>query len=192
MCFSYWRPYCWVNWRVRKPKYELNSINYWIFDATFSEHESPAGLIEQAGGLQASLEDKAQAACRHFIVQSGLTQQSRGIQQKRVANYFHVSRYQTFMNLIHSKQFTAERAWGSIEIANMGCTTTRLHWTDQPYKCHINYGEEVFAVLEGQVEMRYRENGEEKLTILEIGDIFFASVDTEHVAHPIGAASIFF
>ena len=96
------------------------------------------------------------------------------------------------MNLIHSKQFTAERAWGSIEIANMGCTTTRLYWTDQPYKWHINYGEEVFPVLEGQVEMRYRENGEEKLTILEIGDIFFASVDTEHVAHPIGAASILF
>lgn len=101
-----------------------------------------------------------------------------------------VSRYQKFMNIIRSKKFTAERAWGSIEIANMGGTTTRLHWTDQPYKWHINDGEEVFAVLDGQVEMRYRENGEENSTILETGDIFFASVGTEHVAHPIGAARI--
>jgi hypothetical protein len=38
--------------------------------------------------------------------------------------------------------------------------------------------------------MRYRENGEEKSTILETGDIFFASVGTEHIAHPIGAARI--
>ena len=94
------------------------------------------------------------------------------------------------MKIIRSKKFTAERAWDSIEIANMSGITTRLHWTDQPYKWHINDGEEVFAVLDGQVEMRYRENGEEKSSILETGDIFFSSVGTEHVAHPIGAARI--
>jgi hypothetical protein len=32
-------------------KYELNSINYLLFDATFSAHELPADLIEQADGL---------------------------------------------------------------------------------------------------------------------------------------------
>lgn len=94
------------------------------------------------------------------------------------------------MKIIRGKQFTAERAWGAIEIANMGGITTRLHWTDKPYKWHTNNGEEVFTVLDGQVEMRYREHGEEKSTILEIGDIFFASVGTEHVAYPIGAARI--
>jgi hypothetical protein len=57
--------------------------------------------------------------------------------------------HQTFMNIIRSKIFTAERAWGFIDIANMGCITTRLHWTDQPYKWHINDGEEVFTVLDG-------------------------------------------
>jgi hypothetical protein len=40
-------------------KYELNSINYLLFDATFCAYKSPVNLIEQAGGLQASLEDKA-------------------------------------------------------------------------------------------------------------------------------------
>jgi hypothetical protein len=43
--------YCWVTLHVTQSKYELNSINYWIFDATFWAYKSPAALIEQAGGL---------------------------------------------------------------------------------------------------------------------------------------------
>jgi hypothetical protein len=38
--------------------------------------------------------------------------------------------------------------------------------------------------------MRYRENGIEKRIRLETGDIFFAEVGCEHVAHPIGEARI--
>ncbi|WP_322052436.1 cupin domain-containing protein [Paraburkholderia bannensis] len=94
------------------------------------------------------------------------------------------------MKIIRSKTFTAERAWGALDIANMGGITTRLHWTDQPYKWHVNDGEEVFAVLDGRVEMRYREAGVEQLTVLETGDVFYASVGTEHVAHPLGEARI--
>jgi mannose-6-phosphate isomerase-like protein (cupin superfamily) len=94
------------------------------------------------------------------------------------------------MKIIRSREFTADRAWGALDIANMGGITTRLHWTDQPYRWHVNDGEEVFAVLDGRVEMRYREAGEEHSTMLETGDVFYASVGTEHVAHPVGAARI--
>ncbi|VVP48596.1 cupin domain-containing protein [Pseudomonas fluorescens] len=94
------------------------------------------------------------------------------------------------MKIIRSKTFTAERAWGALDIANMNGITTRLHWTDQPYKWHVNDGEEVFVVLDGRVQMRYRENGEEERVMLEVGDIFYASVGTEHVAHPQGVARI--
>ena len=94
------------------------------------------------------------------------------------------------MKIIRSKEFTADRPWGALDIANMIGITTRLHWTDQPYKWHVNDGEEVFVVLDGQVEMRYRADGLEMSTMLEIGDIFYASVGTEHVAHPIGQARI--
>ena len=72
----------------------------------------------------------------------------------------------------------------------MNGITTRLHWTDQPYVWHVNDGEEVFAVLDGQVDMNYRENGEARTTRLATGDVFFASTGTEHVAHPIGEARI--
>ena len=94
------------------------------------------------------------------------------------------------MKIVRSKTFTAGRPWGALDIANMNGITTRLHWTDQPYKWHVNDGEEVFAVLDGRVEMRYREAGVEHSTVLETGDVFHASVGTEHVAHPIGEARI--
>ena len=45
-------------------------------------------------------------------------------------------------------------------------------------------------MLDGRVEMRYREGGVEQSAILETGDVFYASVGTEHVAHPIGVARI--
>ncbi|ATG20107.1 cupin domain-containing protein [Ralstonia mannitolilytica] len=94
------------------------------------------------------------------------------------------------MNIIRAKSFTADRAWGALDIANMGGITTRLHWTDQPYRWHVNDGEEVFVVLDGTVDMHYREAGEEKVATLAVGDIFFAGVGCEHVAHPRGAARI--
>lgn len=94
------------------------------------------------------------------------------------------------MKIIRSRGFTAARPWGALDIANMRGITTRLHWTNEPYRWHVNDGEEVFVVLDGQVEMRYREAGVEQSVILETGDIFFASVGTEHVAHPLGEARI--
>lgn len=95
------------------------------------------------------------------------------------------------MRVFRGSAFKAERAWGAVDIANMGGVTTRLHWTDAPYTWHVNDGEEVFAVLAGRVEMRYRdEAGVEHSTLLETGDVFHASIGTEHVAHPLGEARI--
>lgn len=94
------------------------------------------------------------------------------------------------MRVIRSAEFRADRPWGAVEIANMLGVTTKLHWTDRPYQWHINDDEEVFVVLSGAVKMLYEENGVEKSTVLNSGDIFFASMGTEHVAHPIGEARI--
>ncbi len=94
------------------------------------------------------------------------------------------------MKVIRSKAFTADRAWGAIDVANMNGVTTRLHWTDQPYKWHVNDGEEVFAVLDGKVDMHYRADGREQVVELEAGDVFFAGIGCEHVAHPQGPARI--
>jgi mannose-6-phosphate isomerase-like protein (cupin superfamily) len=94
------------------------------------------------------------------------------------------------MKVIRSANFKAGRAWGALDIANMNGTATRLHWTDQPYKWHTNDGEEVFAVLHGVVDMHYREGGVERVVALNPGDIFFAEIGCEHVAHPRGEARI--
>ena len=92
--------------------------------------------------------------------------------------------------VFRSKEFKGERAWDALAVANMNGITTRLHWTNEPYKWHVNDGEEVFAVLDGKVEMKYREGGEERSIELNSGDVFYAGVGCEHVAHPIGEARI--
>jgi mannose-6-phosphate isomerase-like protein (cupin superfamily) len=94
------------------------------------------------------------------------------------------------MKHIRSSAFTAEKAWGSLPIASMQGISVKLHWTDQPYKWHVNDGDEVFAVLDGAVAMHYRSAGQEHIALLKTGDVFYAERGTEHVAHPQGEARI--
>ena len=73
-----------------------------------------------------------------------------------------------------ARQFTAASAWGARDLAEIDGATVRLHWTDQPYKWHVNDGREVFLVLDGQVDMHYREAGQEKVVRLGPTDMFIA------------------
>lgn len=94
------------------------------------------------------------------------------------------------MRVIRAKEFIGSRPWAAIDVTNMSGITTRVHWTDQPYKWHVNNGEEVFAVLDGIVDMHYREGGAEKVVTLASGDVFFAEIGCEHVAHPRGEVRV--
>ncbi|KLJ02052.1 cupin domain-containing protein [Luteimonas sp. FCS-9] len=94
------------------------------------------------------------------------------------------------MRTIRSRGFTSDRAWGALDVAAIAGATVRLHWTDRPYRWHVNDGEEVFAVLDGRVEMRYRQGEDEHAVVLEAGDLFHAAAGDAHVAHPIGEARI--
>ena len=53
-----------------------------------------------------------------------------------------------------------------------------------------NDGAEVFVVLDGKVDMHYRENGEEKVVHMKPTDIFTADIGDEHIACPVGDARI--
>ncbi|HEV2594615.1 MAG TPA: cupin domain-containing protein [Sphingomicrobium sp.] len=88
------------------------------------------------------------------------------------------------------RDFRAARAWGARDIAEIEGASVRLHWTDQPYKWHVNDGAEVFLVLDGSVLMHYRELGEEHQVRLNAGDLFVADVGDEHLAAPDGEARI--
>jgi len=87
-------------------------------------------------------------------------------------------------------EFKATKAWGAKDLALVEGASVRLHWTDKPYKWHKNDGAEVFVVLDGKIDMHYRENGEEKIFHMKPNDIFTADIGDEHVAHPIGEARI--
>lgn len=88
------------------------------------------------------------------------------------------------------RTFTADTAWSARDLMRIEGATIRLHWTDKPYRWHVNDGAEVFVVLDGEVEMRWRETGQEHSARLRASDIFVADVGDEHVAHPIGEARI--
>ena len=92
--------------------------------------------------------------------------------------------------LTDTAAFRADRAWGARDLAEVEGATVRLHWTDAAYQWHVNDGTEVFVVLDGAVDMHYRQGGEEKSVRLEPGAIFVAEVGEEHVARPVGEARI--
>jgi mannose-6-phosphate isomerase-like protein (cupin superfamily) len=92
--------------------------------------------------------------------------------------------------LENSRNFSADRAWGALDLAEIDGATVRLHWADQPYDWHVNDGPEVFAVVEGEVDMHYRHEGEEKVVRLGPGSFFVADEGDEHSAHPLGEARI--
>lgn len=92
--------------------------------------------------------------------------------------------------LTRAKDFTADRAWGALAIASMRSASVKLHWTNAPYIWHINTGEEVFAVLDGVVDMHVKTQSQTIVLELQVGDIFFAGLGCEHVAHPRGEARI--
>jgi len=91
---------------------------------------------------------------------------------------------------VHPGDFVGESAWDALDIACVEGASVRLHWTDQPYKWHVNDGEEVFVVLDGTVEMRFKQQGGERSITLKPGDIFHAATGDAHVAHPRGAARV--
>jgi len=86
--------------------------------------------------------------------------------------------------------FTADRAWGARDLVEIDGATVRLHWTDKPYKWHVNDGPEAFVVLAGEVDMHYRLDGAEHVVRLRPTDMFIAEIGDEHVAHPVGEARI--
>jgi mannose-6-phosphate isomerase-like protein (cupin superfamily) len=86
--------------------------------------------------------------------------------------------------------FQGEKAWDALLLGEVDGVTVRLHWTDQPYRWHVNDGAEAFIVLSGTVDMHIRQGGEESVRRLEAGDACFAEVGDEHYAEPVGAARI--
>lgn len=90
------------------------------------------------------------------------------------------------MKKITASEFTGAQAWDALDIEQIENATVRLHWTDAPYKWHVNDGPEVFVVLDGEVDMHVRKNGVEDVLRLKVGDIFHAENGDEHVAHPDG------
>jgi len=94
------------------------------------------------------------------------------------------------MKFHRAREFTGSRAWEALDIAEIDGATVRLHWTDKPYIWHVNDGAEVFAVIDGAVDMRTRAGGVESVHRMTAGDICYAEAGDEHLAAPDGPARV--
>jgi mannose-6-phosphate isomerase-like protein (cupin superfamily) len=94
------------------------------------------------------------------------------------------------MQIWEHDRFRAERPWGSVLLMDMGEHQARLHWTDRPFQWHVNDGEEVFVVLDGEVDMHYGPEGRERRCRLRAGDTAVIAEGERHVAHPVGEARV--
>lgn len=94
------------------------------------------------------------------------------------------------MKIIDADTFTADRAWGALDLVRIDDASVRLHWTDQAYHWHVNDGPEVFVVLDGTVRMHHRTGGVESYDDLRAGRVCVVEVGDEHVAEPLGPARI--
>ncbi|MGP9724271.1 cupin [Corynebacterium sp. AOP40-9SA-29] len=94
------------------------------------------------------------------------------------------------MRFINASEFTAERPWGALDLGEFDTATARLHWTNEPYKWHVNDGPEIFVVLDGAVDMHYTVDGEERVEHLTPGSLCCVEVGDAHVAHPAPEARI--
>jgi mannose-6-phosphate isomerase-like protein (cupin superfamily)/YHS domain-containing protein len=87
--------------------------------------------------------------------------------------------------------FVSPKEWGKMYIANLNGIGVRVHSCSTPYKWHVNRGQEVFVVLEGEVEMRYQRDGDAYQSVtLTAGMIAHMEEGCEHVAHPNGLARV--
>lgn len=84
----------------------------------------------------------------------------------------------------------ADAAWGALDLAEIDGVTVRVHWTVQPYRWHVNNGIEVFVLLDGAVDMHYRDQGKERVERLAPGRVCVAEEGDEHVAYPAPVARI--
>jgi mannose-6-phosphate isomerase-like protein (cupin superfamily) len=95
------------------------------------------------------------------------------------------------MDFSTTRDFRAARAWGAMDLGAVDGVTVRAHWTDQPYHWHQNDGPEVFGVLQGAVDMHWRDgDGQEQVRRLEVGDFCHAGEGDQHRAVPLGAAVV--
>ena len=95
------------------------------------------------------------------------------------------------MRKFDGRTFTADRAWSGPNITTIPNAAVKLRWTDQPFRWHVNDGEEVFVVLDGTVDMHIRDDdGQVRVVPLKAGDLLHLQAGEEHVAHPQGVARI--
>jgi mannose-6-phosphate isomerase-like protein (cupin superfamily) len=94
-------------------------------------------------------------------------------------------------SVVRGAAYTADRAWGSTVVARFGDLEANVHWTDEGYPWHFNEGDELFVVLDGAVDMHWRDGGGAvQVATLVTGDVWCGRAGIAHRAVPRGEARV--
>lgn len=92
---------------------------------------------------------------------------------------------------LDATNFRSDEAWTGPTLARIDRAVVKLRWTDRPFRWHANDGDEVFAVLAGEVDMHVRSAAmEPRIVEMKAGDVLHLVEGEEHSAHPRGAACV--
>ena len=86
--------------------------------------------------------------------------------------------------------YRAPEAWDGKSVARIGNADAMVLWADRPYHWHDNKADELFVVVDGRVDMHYRDASGEHRLWMETGDMMVIREGEAHVAYPEGEARI--
>lgn len=92
--------------------------------------------------------------------------------------------------VLRGAHVTHDRAWASTTVADFAGLLAKVHWTDAAYPWHVNDGAELFVVLDGEVEMQWRDAQGERTALLQPGDVWSGGDGVVHRAVPRGEARV--
>lgn len=90
--------------------------------------------------------------------------------------------------VVRGAQVSHDRAWAATRVATFRDVIASVHWTDAAYPWHVNDGPELFVVLDGEVEMQWRDGTGEQRALLGPGDVWTGGDGVAHRALPRGEA----
>lgn len=98
------------------------------------------------------------------------------------------------MKMLHINQLDCAGDWHGFQFPGFTHATVKFRRIESSFEWHENEGQELFMVIDGDLDMHVREAGssEERVVPMAAGDIMLLEEGDAHVARPKGSVKVMF
>lgn len=98
------------------------------------------------------------------------------------------------MKMFHTDQLDDAADWRGFQFLGFEHATIKFRRIESSFDWHENEGQELFMVLDGELQMFVRESGntDESVVPMAAGDIMLLEEGDSHVARPNGSVKVMF